>query len=906
MAIKMNVETPKSPIVVTPSVDVITIEKSLLALKLKDDKFSKKKFPKLYEEVPKVKIQAVIESGMLQEKWGDDLKQNDPRKLYHKNEVDQLEKYLEKHNNKDGVKVECKKAETNYGRVYPVGGIGSITIRTEVRNTLLNDIYADFDIENALPNILNQILIENEIQYDTLKYYCENRNEVIHEISNHFGLTSDDGIPDKTNVKQLFISLSFGGGYEEWCRKNNIPSTFVIPDIIIKYKEEMSSIMKLMYSSNDDLTESVKLKNKNCNDTHDNLKSALSIYLQEKECRVVTTIIQECINKKLMTHSKNPKIYSGAYQYDGIQLPTNNVKNFLWEGKTGIEAVCKFLEFKTTQQTGFKLRWVNKPYGEVFDLNSTIKDIEESKHDIVKQILFFQDIITKSHQGVVEFIIDKFPDYFHFCLDTNKWYCWNDVDNRYETNALVIKDKMGGFFVKEIQDIQNQYITDRMDEVQTDLKKVTDKLIMRLCDTQFQNNVVSSAKTLCRTDTFECNKKPYLLGFDNGVLDLENKVFRKYTPSDRVTISCGNTMDFTYLELLGNYKDEVGCSVTSKKECRKLIEYISTNIFNKIFTDEIECSFFKEILATGLIGISIEKFFILIGDGSNGKSLITEMMGKVLGKYAKCNARPQIITEKSNKKSADGHTSSKTDLEFKRFIVMEECDANDKINSSTMKSYTGSAIHSGRGCGAGAERNYWIPASWGITTNSRIDLDVPTISNGERRRIVELVFKSKFVENERDVDEENNIFLQDPQIKVNMDLYILPFLHLLIKKFEEMFKRKGRTFIPDIPQSVVDNTNIYILNTNPIFGMINKLYDFDETLDKCESKTSTTIYSEIKDCEQWSTMANYEKKRFTTANIKEFLMGEGKDFFDRYTHEDKKNKCYRFKFTLKEIDENED
>ena len=168
-----------------------------------------------------------------------------------------------------------------------------------------------------------------------------------------------------------------------------------------------------------------------------------------------------------------------------------------------------------------------------------------------------------------------------------------------------------------------------------DTKKKAEARIFSLKSAGGIQSCVSVAKTLMANYTLEFDTKEDLFGCENGVLDFAEECFRPYRFDDFITYSCG--YDFT--------PSLIGFKVIDKEgNCREVAEADLTedfsasftlimDIYQKIFPDEELRNYFFKIIATGLSGRAIEKFFVFNGAGRNGKGLTNEFLEKVFGSY---------------------------------------------------------------------------------------------------------------------------------------------------------------------------------------------------------------------------------------------------------------------------------
>lgn len=79
-----------------------------------------------------------------------------------------------------------------------------------------------------------------------------------------------------------------------------------------------------------------------------------------------------------------------------------------------------------------------------------------------------------------------------------------------------------------------------------------------------------------------------------------------------------------------------------------------------------------------------QKMCMFLGDGRNGKSLLLELVGDILGDYS-ITSRPTLLTEQFNGNSSLGQIAR---LKGKRFVYCEELKMGDRIDESILKSLT--------------------------------------------------------------------------------------------------------------------------------------------------------------------------------------------------------------------------
>jgi len=218
-----------------------------------------------------------------------------------------------------------------YGRFFVKNHkVRSSTIMwNAVRSALFQDTECDIDIVNCHSNILLDICKTNDFyDIDNLKYYCENRDEVINlfeideNLINEYNKNNKSNYDKKDIVKNLITRVLYGGSIESWKKEFNID--YELPEFITKFIEEIqintNLIMKdkrfkdiIDYETQRRLEKAKKKYAKSFDKQKFTVKPSklLSIILQEYE----TLIIMKCFEIV-----KNNNFTITSYNYDGFQI----------------------------------------------------------------------------------------------------------------------------------------------------------------------------------------------------------------------------------------------------------------------------------------------------------------------------------------------------------------------------------------------------------------------------------------------------------------------------------------------------------------------------------------------------------------------------------------------------------
>lgn len=305
------------------------------------------------------------------------------------------------------------------------------------------------------------------------------------------------------------------------------------------------------------------------------------------------------------------------------------------------------------------------------------------------------------------------------------------------------------------------------------------QLIQVQAGNRFRNN---EAKFNCKSD---------LLPFRNGTLNLVTNKFRKNEAEDYFTI----VLDYDYCPM-------------------RMEEIQETELWRtivKIFVDsDVRESAFRAY-GTALIGRCIQKFFIVTGDGGNGKGVWDKLMHQALGDFAYTCCQSNLNQARSN-----GPNPDLAGCEFKRFIVFEEGDDSMEIRNSTLKQLTGGKDIKGRQMYS-SETNLKNHGSWFIECNNIPKLK-SSVGQAEKRRLFLIPFQSSFQERFRD-DFEKKEFKMCP--KCDTDEWQASvrncMINILIPYACDFLNERKQLEMPAVSEAILDE---YMNSCNAITEFI--------------------------------------------------------------------------------------
>ena len=287
---------------------------------------------------------------------------------------------------------------------------------------------------------------------------------------------------------------------------------------------------------------------------------------------------------------------------------------------------------------------------------------------------------------------------------------------------------------------------------------------INLKKTTFKDHIMREAAEIFYDENFIRNMDTnrYLLCFNNGVVDFINKVFREGYPEDYIT----KTTRINYSPY--NESDE---------NWRKTSEEL-TNFMKTLFPIKDLNRYMWDHLASCLIGTNKNQtFHVYHGSGSNGKSLLVDLMSATLGDY-KGTVPITLVTDVRGK--IGGTSDEVLKLKGVRYAVMQEPSKGVKLNEGIMKELTGGDPIQARGLYS--ESEIFIPQfKLCVGTNNLFDID--SNDDGTWRRIRKCTFPSKFVdEGEHYEDNTPYVFKKDKSLSEKLQLLSPVFASMLVKR----------------------------------------------------------------------------------------------------------------------------
>ncbi len=890
----------------------------------------------LLEYIPKKRIDMLLESDLLHcefEKIGEseeftNARIEQARKNY-ANEVEQIKSYRKKYDHKlRGVVVDYKKPRHMWGRTFPFRSLGITSFRRKVRNTLIRGLYYDFDLSNAQPQIIRHLCRRHGVECSSVEHYCDHREEVLEDVMRHYSVS-------RKKAKSLFIRLCFKGTEQGWLKEevyNNAqdaqvqilhtrPSPFVAA-----FQSELQSIAEWAKEANKEhmweTTRKLCLKKKGGNA----LGSFFGLFNQEVEFRVVEEVMMHLIrNTNLFEAPTSKKHKVGAYEYDGMKLLAENVDKF-----GGTEKVLELLNHATFDLTGFPLKWEIKDITdddclEMVDFTEVVDDAQEAEafvehekncNEIIaacdRQDTGIAEVLMKIHPGKFIYAIEG--DVVEFSQSSGQWYCWSKSDNKWVRGDSEIR-KAIQYDVAEHWESLMKPLDERFregggendDPLYELWKKATKAMterVKRLRTCAGVESVVKIAWTHL-SKRIDFDEKADLFGCDNGVLDIANGVFRPNAPSDFVTFSC--KYDFKPLvvgmRVVGEDGSERIVSEDDWSEKDLVLRAEVEEILCRIFPDEELRNYVMKICSTGVSGRAIERFYVFNGSGRNGKGVLNDLMGDVLGDYC-ATVSEAVLSQDPSRRSASGPNPELAKLDRKRYAAPKEPPEGQPIQNSVMKLLTGGGKMTGRQCNSN-KTEVRLNLTLVLECNAKPKL-AETPTEADLMRIDDILFASRFSQDEEEWSDENHVYPQNPALKTETwrREHRNVFLNMLL---EHLFQVRDVGYQLDKfrPRSVVERSLAYVQNSFDIHNLFVELFEelpLGEPASGEEDWTLPAIVKEIRESSQFKLLSKKRQREYNASVLKEFFVTNR--LYRRMVYTDNKNNTSKLRnWRRREIDE---
>ena len=289
------------------------------------------------------------------------------------------------------------------------------------------------------------------------------------------------------------------------------------------------------------------------------------------------------------------------------------------------------------------------------------------------------------------------------------------------------------------------------------------EIINRLGDAGDKDHIMKEAKELFWDQSLieKLDTNPYLLCFNNGVIDFKEKIFRRGYPEDYIS----KTTNIDYIPL-------------NETRDAKVIAEIN-DFMAKLFPREELRKYMWEHLASVLLGTHDKQtFHMYIGEGRNGKSVLTTLLDEILGEY-KGIVPLSAITQ--DRQKIGGTSAELVVLKGVRYAVIMEPSKKDVILEGPLKQLTSGLDPIQCRAPYIAKPIEFYP-QFKLVCCSNVRMEIKTQDFGTWRRVREVPFEALFTETPVNDDPEKPFqYLVDPSIVDKFPQWKFVFMAMLAK-----------------------------------------------------------------------------------------------------------------------------
>jgi P4 family phage/plasmid primase-like protien len=673
---------------------------------------------------------------------------------------------------------------------------------------------------NNWESVLDEGISKGKTNWQLFGSRKNSQNEA-YELTGHFigSFDKNDGefMMDEMKVEDFDMKNNF---YKLTAQNTNIPSFELNPKIIDKYNKQLETkntkVKKAMNTSKtkinlivDDANDDEEYISINDIVNKETLNKAMDLILKRlkpneyeiKETHMYTQILpakyydpgSHLLNRQVAFALKHTDerlflswimLRSKASDFDYATIPSlySDWKKYFNTSKTGV-----------TRKS--IMYWAKQDAFEEYEkvLESTVEYFIE------------ETLESQTEFDIAQVLFQKYKDTY-VCVSYDKkgiWYIFKN--HRWEPDKglslrLAISKDIHNLYSMRRTNLESEYhhydqSDDRAEYIKKKMKSMSD-IMQKLKRTNDKNNIMREAMELFYDKEFIKNMdtNKHLLCFNNGVVDFNTKEFRDGYPQDYIT----KTTRINYVPFNPESYPETVVQIN--------------DFMDKLFPIPELNKYMWNHLASCLIGTNKNQTFnVYHGSGSNGKSMLTDLMTHALGDY-KGTVPITLVTEKRN---AIGGTSSEVmQLKGIRYAVMNEPTKGMKLNEGIMKELTGGDPIQGRALYSESE-TFEPQFNLVVCTNNLFDIE--SNDDGTWRRIRKCDFVSKFLgDDEPHTDETPYIFEKDKDLKHKIPVFAPIFTSMLVKI---AFQTEGN--VPDC-EYVLNASNKYRIGQDHIAAFVSE------------------------------------------------------------------------------------
>jgi P4 family phage/plasmid primase-like protien len=282
--------------------------------------------------------------------------------------------------------------------------------------------------------------------------------------------------------------------------------------------------------------------------------------------------------------------------------------------------------------------------------------------------------IQSSHYDLARLLYEQYEN--EYVYTESGWYRYLNHHWEFIDAGIELRSKISTELVNVYKTIRDQLFNEmrgkdgRELEVMKERETYISRVVNCLKTTPFKNNIMNECKEVFYVREFErkLNTNPYLIGFKNGVYDLENNTFRSGLPSDYIST-----------QMAINYR-EFTESDPRVQDVRAFLD--------KVFPDTSLRRYFMDIMSETFVGYNHRKqVYFWTGEGDNGKSITQMFFEKMFGRLSIKGPTSMITSKRPGAGAANAEMARAGN--GVRTIFLEEPDPDEEIFTGVFKHLSG-------------------------------------------------------------------------------------------------------------------------------------------------------------------------------------------------------------------------
>lgn len=289
-----------------------------------------------------------------------------------------------------------------------------------------------------------------------------------------------------------------------------------------------------------------------------------------------------------------------------------------------------------------------------------------------------QESLNGSHNDIAKILFTEYGNEFVCASISGKtWYQFKDHRWQEIEEGTYLRSRISDKIILHYSDMASSVAhklatsQDKAESSMYDCKyKQIQKMINNLKSAPFKNNIMKEAMEVFYNGRFKdkLDQNPMLVGFKNGIYDLNTCSFRPGIPEDFIS-KCVPIEYKVYNE--------------SDEEVQNVMDFLQ-----KVFPDSSLRKYFLDTYSDIFVGGNTQKkVYLWTGEGDNGKSVTQSFFEKMLGELA-IKFNTQYFT---GKKTSTGSANPELARAAPpvRHATMEEPDADEQLNIGELKKLSG-------------------------------------------------------------------------------------------------------------------------------------------------------------------------------------------------------------------------